>query len=256
MDFFKAFHDTLFVSSAEQQEEPEQVKTKPEVTKPANTVQIKTGIPGLPHTWPSAPASNAGGTNWPTPTNTVVQNNTVTPIDSNLLDSFLGMLREKFATNVSSNLLEMFASNLEAILETNPEEGNRYRAAFRILEKQLVKQKIVLTPGTLISSLQGQLLILETETAIFRDQVAKQKATEVETREQQIVEIQKEIDALNLKSTTLTEESLAAQSKLNSITVSFDTALATLQQEIGDQTNKMKIYLPIAVAATTNKKGN
>ena len=187
----------------------------------------------------------------------VAQSTSVAPtpiVDSNLTATFVSNLREKFDTASSATLLGQFTNTLESLSEAIPEEGIRFRAALKVLAKQNG-----VTSDQLVGAFNDLLGVLENEASKFKFQVDKQKTTEVDARDAQMQQINaqieaknKEIEALMTLRDGIATDIIAAKSYIGATVASFEGAVASLQAEVGDSLQKMRIYFP-AVSVTVKK---
>ena len=238
MSILGKLHDAVF-------EENPQQSTPPSVEQPQHSQhpQKTTGIPGIPGiSIPAQPSASV-----PSILPSTVQGTA----DANLTATFVGKLREKFTAAASAGVLSQFTSTLEALTEDTPEEGKRFRMAVKVTK---------LTPDQLTEAYNSLLDVLETETSKFKTSVDHQKVTEVDKRDQQVQQINAQIEDLNKQIESLSSQRdgiltdiVAAKTHLAAATVSFEGAVSSLQAEVNDSLQKLRIYLPAAIASTAKK---
>ena len=233
MNILKSLHDAVF---EEDPNTPAQQTTQPQAAQP------QTGIPGIPGI-PSAAAPSTSPTS-------ILPTVTQGTVDANLTATFVGKLREKFAASAFAGILSQFTSTLEALTEDTPEEGKRFRMAVKVTK---------LTSDQLAEAYNSLLAVLETETGKFTARVNQQKIAEVDARDKQVQQINAQVEDLNKQIETLSSQrdgiltdTVAAKTKLAAATVSFEGAVSSLQAEVNDSLQKLRIYLP--AMATAAKK--
>ena len=109
-------------------------------------------------------------------------------VDANLTASFVQKLHDKLANSPFNAVLNQFQSTMESLAEAIPEEGNRFRAAMKVLAKQTNTSPEQLTQA--YSSLLG---VLETEKSKFDGARSQQKVFEVDSRDKQVQAINQQI---------------------------------------------------------------
>lgn len=211
--------------------------------QPTKSVAGITGIPGIPG------ISGIQPTQQPIQTATAVHvdgNVQVAP-DDNLTQTYVGKLREKFATSPYNATLNQFMTTMESLSEDLPQEGSRFRAALKVMQS---------TPDKLIEAFNSLLTVLDTEAKKFQSSVTAQKTNEVDAREGQVQQINAQIENKNKEIQSLMEQRdgiatdiVTAKKKLGAISASFEGAVASLQSEVGDSLQKLRIYFPATSAA-------
>ena len=211
----------------------------PPTAKAKTTLSGIPGIPGIPVSQPSAPTVSAVGVIDPTQANT-----------------FTEKLRGKFLTSPFASIIEQLRTTVEGLSEDIPSEGNRYRAAFKLLKSQAGVDIAKLTEA--YKSLIG---ILDAEATKFGKALEAQKATEVDSRESQVNSINAQIEQKNNEIGQLMNQRdeiataiVDQKTKLGAAQASFEGAQTTLRSEINDQLTKLTIYDPAAHPATTVTK--
>jgi hypothetical protein len=232
-------------------EEDDSEKQTPESSVPVpqqqrTTTGIPAGIPGIPGI-PTYAAPQV--TPLPVASSTPV---TVTA-DPNLSGQMAAKLREKFAASPYSGILSQFSSTLESLSEAIPEEGNRFRAAMKVLAKQTN-----LTPEQLAAAYQSLIDVLETETGKFQQAAGQMQAKEVDAREQNVQQINaaietknKEIQGLMQQRDQIAMDIIGAKQTIGAKAASFEGAVNSLKAEINDTLQRLRIFFPQATAAAS-----
>jgi predicted nucleic acid-binding Zn-ribbon protein len=112
------------------------------------------------------------------------------------------------------------------------------------------------SPDKLIEAFNSLLTVLDNEAKKFQSSVAAQKTNEVDAREGQVQQINAQIENKNKEIQSLMEQRdgiatdiVTAKKKLGAISASFEGAVASLQSEVGDSLQKLRIYFPATSAA-------
>jgi archaellum component FlaC len=227
------------------EEDPNATQPEPTPVAQPKHQQTAAGIPGLAGIpgFSSAPPTQQT-------TTSILPSSTQGTADANLTATFVGKLREKFATSAFAGLLTQFTSTLEALTEDTPEEGKRFRMAIKVTK---------LTPDQLVEAYNSLLSVLDQEAGKFKARVDQQTVAEVDARDQQAKQIDSQIEGLNKQIEALAQQrdgiltdKVAAKSKLAAASVSFEGAVNSLQAEVNDSLQKLRIYLP--ATATAAKK--
>lgn len=220
----------------------------PAAVKPAEPVQQPVrGIPGLPgfNTAPTAAQQQQAYT--PQPQQVVA--------DPAMSSGFVEKLRGKYSTSPLYPVIEQFGNAVEAMSEV-PEEGSRFRAALKFLQKQsgIDATKLTDAYGSLVA-------VLDSEAAKFCKALEQQKATEVDTREQEVASINAQIESKNKEIAGLMQnrDQVAGQiveqkTRLGATQASFEGAQAQLHAELQDALNKLHVYVPVAAPAAASSK--
>lgn len=229
MSIKSMFHDAIFEDTPETEQ--------PNTTPQAPVQRAPRGIPGIPSTVVAAPASTIS-----IPSGSA---------DVNLSADYVEKLRAKFVATSTYALLTQFTATLESLSEAIPEEGSRFRAALKVLAKQTG-----VTVGQLTEAYNSLLTVLETESGKFQKSVEQRKVNELDARDQQVQSINQQIEGKNKEIQVLMEQRdgiavdiVSAKTKLGAATASFEGAVSSLQAEVGDSLQKLRIYFP-AVTAT------
>jgi predicted nucleic acid-binding Zn-ribbon protein len=97
---------------------------------------------------------------------------------------------------------------------------------------------------------------LENEATSFKGVVEQQKANDVGSREKQVQQINAAIEAKNKEIQGLMEQRdgiatdiIAAKTKLGAAEASFEGAISSLQAEVSDSLQKLRIYFPTTSTA-------
>jgi len=230
------------------EDDPNAVKEAPAATtpvaaQPQPTSRPIAGIPGIP----GIPGIT-GIQSQPVQAAPVhVDGNVQAAPDDNLTQTYVGKLREKFATSPYSATLNQFMTTMESLSEDLPQEGSRFRAALKVMQS---------SPDKLIEAFNSLLTVLDNEAKKFQSSVAAQKTNEVDAREGQVQQINAQIENKNKEIQSLMEQRdgiatdiVTAKKKLGAISASFEGAVASLQSEVGDSLQKLRIYFPATSAA-------
>ena len=132
--------------AAQPQPQPTQQTTRP------SAVPGIPGLAGIPGLSASAPA--------PVQAAPVFHPTGAAPApDANLTQTYVGKLREKFASSPYSATLNQFNSTMESLAEDLPQEGSRFRAALKVMQS---------TPDKLTDAFNSLNGVLETEAGKFQ----------------------------------------------------------------------------------------
>lgn len=216
---------------------PEEKPSKVASTPTPTGIPSLAGIPGLSTVL--APAQVVFSQR-PTPGSVTLQ---ATP-NADQTANFLGKLRDKLATAAASGLLNSFVSTMESLVDAIPEEGNRFRAAVKVLSKQSG-----VTPEQLTDAYNSLIALLEAESTKFHTAVESQKAAEVDARDQQVQSLNSQIEGLMKQRDEIATAIVEAKTKLGQAATSFEGAVASLQAEVGDSLQKLRIYFPATSVA-------
>jgi len=172
-----------------------------------------------------------------------------TTVDANLTAKYVTKLRGQLAAS-SLPIITQFKTTVESLSEAIPEEGTRFRAALKVLGNQGV------TADQLAAAFVSLRDVLTAEKQKFAASAEQGKAKEVDAREAQVTSINSNIESLNKQIETLMSqrdklqnEIIAAKTTLAGAQASFEGATSTLDAEINDILQKMRIYFPVAATA-------
>lgn len=239
-------------------EEEEGDKTETVAAQPqSQTQQRPAGIPGITIPGLSTAAPSTPATSFtPAFTSPAASAPVTVTADPNLAQQMRDKLREKFAASPYSGILTQFAATLESLAEAIPEEGNRFRAAMKVLAKQTN-----LTPEQLTAAYESLLQVLDGEAGKFQQSVGQMQAKEVEAREQQVQQINqsiesknKEIQGLMQQRDQIATDIIGAKQTIGAKVASFDGAVNSLKAEVNDTLQRLRIFFPQSTAAAPASK--
>jgi hypothetical protein len=237
-------HDAVFEGDSST---PTQQSTQSQpTTQSQKAIPGISGIPGISDI-PGIPGISAVPSTATQPHTIVIASSP----DVNLSASMVAKLREKFAASPYNAVLTQFAATMDSLSEAIPEEGNRFRAAMKVMGKQTN-----LTPDQLGDAFNSLLAVLDGESGKFKQQIDAMKTREIDARDQNVQQINATIESKNKEIQTLMQqrddiatEIIAAKTKVGATVASFEGAVSALQSEVNDSLQKLKIYFPAASMA-------
>lgn len=165
-------------------------------------------------------------------------------VDADMTTTFVNMLRSKYSESPFDAVIQQFHSTIEALSDSIPEEGNRFRAALKVLGFSM-------TPDKIVAAYQSYSAVLDAAQVKFKAAMQLQATNEVSTREAKLQAINQQIDAKNAELKAMMDqrdnvatEKMVAENKINTAQTSFESALRVLHLELSDRLNKLKVYLP------------
>jgi hypothetical protein len=166
---------------------------------------------------------------------------------------FVDILRTHFPESPFHPQIQEFTEVLESLADSIPEEGGRFRAALKVVEK-----RAKITVDQLTGAYQSYSAILDQQAQKFKASLDQFQSSEITGREEQIKQINSQIEAKNLEIKALMDsrdgiavDKMNAQNKMTSTQLGFDASITILTNEINDRVNKIKLYLPVAVPPAT-----
>jgi hypothetical protein len=178
---------------------------------------------------------------------------TASAVDSTLATGFIEKLKGKYSSSPHNPIVEQFAATIESLQEFIPEEGNRFRAALKQLQKTQGFDSTALS-----GAYQSLIGVLQAEATKFGQIISAQREQEISNREkgvsalQQQIELKnKEIADLMTQRDTVAGEIVVQKTKLDTAENTFEGAVNTLRGSIEDQLRKIQLYIP---ATTTPKQ--
>jgi len=166
-----------------------------------------------------------------------------------LLNTFTEKLKSKVLSAPTAEVYQHFTSMLESLKEFNPDEGQRIKAAVKLLVGQGVDY------GSITASHRNILSDLGIEAAKFADALNTQRKTDVDGQESCVSDFTSKIAALEhqIQEYTTSRDKIIssiadAKNKLAVAESSFQAAVSGMRSTVEDGLRKLNTYIAPTVS--------